>query len=129
MQVLLSGCLRARNSEPVEDLCYVLVCASLVNNYPTSCRVCAKCRIRTTIIVDIDTINVCERISTVPAAEGGVVASDAVGLGAVFGVPFGSSKAPRVDCVFGRAAVLGAEGLVGVGVLHRFVDCRCEIPG
>jgi hypothetical protein len=24
---------------------------------------------------------------------------------------------------------LAAEGLVGVGVLHGFVDCRCEIPG
>ena len=80
-----------------------------------------------TVVVKRRTINIQEWISTIPAASVWRKAADTVGLSGVFSVPLGAGKAAGVGDVFGGAAVLAAEVLIGVYRVPRHPPTECRI--
>ena len=79
--------------------------------------------------MEVDPAFVSNRIPSIPPSRGNKITSNTVGLRSVFCVPLGAGEAAGVGDVFGGAAVLAAEGLVGVRVLNGFIGCKCQVPG
>ena len=92
---------------------FVFFCATSKNRDETS-RVHSLRWTSGQVYIEIAAVDIQHRIRSHPASEGNPIAPNAVRLVAVFGVPLCAGEAAGVGDVFGRAAILTAEGLVGV---------------